>query len=434
MKILPLARQACNAGTPGAGLPRTSGTASQSWRKAGNQGAPLGTNAKSNYKPEKIDPETGEIIGSSPMDTRVQRFALQSVARSLFPKSRIDKCLRLRQKGKDIQVWKSKEFKTASYKGLQTCGSVWRCPVCSAKIAERRRVEIIAAMAAHKAADGCVNMLTLTCPHQVKDNLADLLEKQKKALTRFWSDRHVKAVLAEMGTIGQIRALEVTHGRLSEQNNGWHPHYHVLMFQGVGVDLVRFEPIQMRDWQVRLYLRWANACKLAGLGEPSFAHGLKLDDGEHAAKYVTKWGLEDEMTKGHTKKAINGETPFDFLRAYLADKTDKQAAALFIEFAKTFEGKAQLYWSKGLKKRFAIGEKSDDELAEVQDDAARLLGTVTLDQWRDVLAVDGRVNLLVIAASSGWDAVEIYLASIVGKSGHVSAGAVGPRPAGWSRD
>lgn len=382
--------------------------------KTARLSASLGTNAKSNCRAEKIDPETGEIIGFSPMDTRVQRFALQSVARSLFPKSRIDKCLRLRQKGKDIQVWKSKEYKTASYKGLQTCGSVWRCPVCSAKIAERRRVEIIAAMAAHKAADGCVNMLTLTCPHQRLDNLADLLEKQKKALTRFWSDRQVIAIMKEMGTIGQIRALEVTHGRLSEQNNGWHPHYHILMFQGVGVDLVRFEPIQMRDWEVRLYLRWVNACKLAGLGLPSLAHGLKLDDGEHAAKYVTKWGLEDEMTKGHTKKAINGETPFDFLRAYLADKTDKQAAALFIEFAKTFEGKAQLYWSRGLKKRFAIGEKTDDELAEVQDDAARLLGTVTIDQWRDVLAVEGRVNLLVIAASSGWDSVLVYLTSISG--------------------
>lgn len=434
MKILPLARQACNAGTGegSAALPR--GPVVQSRAKAAKLAASLGTNAKSVHKPEKVDLETGEIIGYSPMDSRVQRFALQSVARSFFPKSRIDKCLRLRQKGKDIQVWKSKEFKTASYKGLQTCGSVWRCPVCSAKIAERRRVEIVAAMAAHKAADGCVNMITLTCPHQVKDNLADLLAKQAKALKTFWNARKTVAIFKEMGTIGLIRALEVTHGRLSEQNNGWHPHYHVLMFQGSGVDLVRFDVAQMTDWQVRLYLVWAAACVKAGLGEPSYAHGLKLDDGSHAAKYVAKWGLEDEMTKGHTKKAINGETPFDFLRAYLLDKDDKQAAALFIEFAKTFEGKAQLYWSKGLKKRFAIGEKSDDELAEVQDDAARLLGTVTLDQWRDVLAVDGRVNLLVIAASSGWDSVEIYLSSIVGKSGHVSAGAVGPRPAGWSRD
>jgi len=414
MKILPELRP--TVGKRGGGCASVLGPLSTvgDVSKTARRGASLGTNAKSVHKPEKVDPETGEIIGFSPMDSRVQRFALQSVARSFFPKSRIDKCLRLRQKGKDIQVWKSKEYKTASYKGLQTCGSVWRCPVCSAKIAERRRVEIIAAMAAHKAADGCVNMVTLTCPHQRLDNLLDLLAKQAKALKTFWNARKTVAIFKEMGTIGLIRALEVTHGRLSEQNNGWHPHYHVLLFQGVGVDLVLFEPIQMRDWQVRLYLVWAAACVKAGLGEPSFAHGLKLDDGSHAAKYVAKWGLEDEMTKGHTKKAINGETPFDFLRAYLLDKNDKQAAALFIEFAKTFEGKAQLYWSKGLKKRFAIGEKSDDELAAVEDDAARLLGTVTLDQWRDVLAVEGRVSLLVIAASSGWDSVLVYLTSISG--------------------
>ena len=118
------------------------------------------------------------------------------------------------------------------------------------------------------------------------------------------------------------------------------------------------------------------------------------------------------MTKGHTKKATHGETPFDFLRAYLADKNDKQAAALFVEFAQTFEGKRQLHWSSGLKKRYSIGDKTDQELAEVQDEFARLLGTITLDQWRDVLAVDGRANVLVLAVSGGWSAVLAYLSSI----------------------
>lgn len=384
--------------------------------KPGVLASALGTNAKYKNTRQKIDPETGEITGYTPvfnpMDLRVQRFALQSAARSLFPKSRLDKCLRLRQKGKEVQVLKSVEHKTASYSGLQTCGSVWRCPVCSAKIAERRRAEIIAAMSAHKAKGGCVNMLTLTCPHQIKDNLADLLAKQAKALNAFWNGRKSKAVFKEMGVIGQIRALEVTHGRKSGSNNGWHPHYHVLQFGGVGVDLARFDPAHMLDWQVRLYLIWARCCVNAGLGEPSYAHGLKLDDGSKAAKYVSKWGLEDEMTKGHTKKATHGETPFDFLRAYLADKKDKQAAALFVEFAQTFEGKRQLHWSSGLKKRFAIGEKTDDQLAAVQDDFARLLGTITLDQWRDVLKVEGRVHVLVLAAADGWDAVLAYLSSI----------------------
>lgn len=423
MDSLTVSRPACNARAAGAGVaPRR--TALQSGRKSRSEGHSLGIYAKYKPKVEKVDPETGEITGNDPMTTRVQRFMLQAVARSLFPKSRLDKCLRIRASHKpvwsrdvipqQIKVWQSVEHKTTHYTGLQTCGSVWRCPVCSAKIAERRRVEILQAMDAHKAAGGCVNLLTLTCPHQAKDNLGDLLAKQAKALNNFWKDRVVKGILAEMGTIGQIRALEVTHGRLSDQNNGWHPHYHVLMFQGVGVDLGRFDQAQMTDWQVKLYLRWAARCVAAGLGEPSYAHGLKLDDGSKAAKYVSKWGLEDEMTKGHTKKALHGETPFDFLRAVLLDKSDKQAAALFVEFAKTFEGKRQLHWSKGLKKRYAVTDKTDDALAAETDDKARMLGMITLDQWRDVLAVEGRAVVLSVAASAGWDGVTAYLDSIKG--------------------
>ena len=387
--------------------------------RTGGAGAPLGTNAKYSAAPETTDPETGEISGGeavyNPMLARLQRFMLQSVARKFLTKSRTDKCLRLRQASKEIQVWQSKEHKTTSYSGLQTCGSVWACPVCSAKIAERRRAEIVAAMAAHKAAGGCMNLLTLTAPHQRSDNLSELLGKQALALKKMFSDFTVRKVFTEMGVLGQIRALEVTHGRLSELNNGWHPHYHLLLFCGSGVDLARFDGPQMKDWAVRLYLRWAACCEGAGLGTPSFAHGLKLDDGSKAARYVAKWGLEDEMTKGHTKKAIHGETPFDFLRAYLADKADKQAGALFKEFAETFKGKRQLHWSKGLKKRFAIGEASDEELAAQMDDHAAMLGTITIDQWRDVLAVEGNGMVLMLAANGGWDAVARFLDGIKGK-------------------
>ena len=370
----------------------------------------LGTNAKSSA----VDPETGEVATPDPMAGRVMRFALQAAARYILPQSRTAKCLRLRAANQDIQVWRSQEFGTASYSGLQTCGSVWACPVCAAKIAERRRAELVGAMAAHKASGGLVNMLTLTTPHQRTDNLAELLAKQKKALAAFWADRSVKAVMQDMGTIGQVRALEVTHGRLSPQNNGWHPHYHVLLFCGSGVDLARFDAPQMKDWAVRLYLRWFACCERAGLGAPSFEHGLKLHDGSKAAAYASKWGLEDEMTKGHTKKAINGETPFDFLRAFLADKSDKVAAALFREFALTFKGKRQLFWSPGLKARFAVEDVTDEQLSNRLEERADYLGSITLDQWRDVLAVEGRANVLACASSGGWPAVVAYLDAIKG--------------------
>jgi hypothetical protein len=383
----------------------------------GSAGA-LGTDAKSRNRTEKVDPETGEILSPIvPILRKAQRFSLQSVVRKKLPMSRTNNCLRVRQGGKQIQVHKSLQYGTASYSGLQTCGSVWVCPVCAAKIAERRKAEIVAAMASHKAAGGCVNMLTLTTPHQRSDDLRALLAKQSTALHSFWNDRHVKAILAEMGVIGQIRALEVTHGRLSPRNNGWHPHYHILLFAGSGVDLARFDQAQMTDWQVRFYLRWANACKLAGLGEPSYEHGLKLDDGAKAAQYVSKgmWGVEDEMTKGHTKKALHGETPFDFLRAILADDDDKQATALFLHYAEVFKGKRQIVWSRGLKARFSIGEKNDEELASEKDDFAEVLGAITLEQWRDVLSADFRAELLNAAELGGWPAVLDLLQSIKGQ-------------------
>lgn len=343
------------------------------------------------------------------MERRVERFALQSVARSILPESRTAKCLRIRAHDKDVEVWRSKEHKTASYGGLQTCGSVWACPVCSAKVVERRRGEISAAMAMHRAQGGEVHLLTLTVPHTRYDVLADVVAKQGKALQGFLRDRKVKEVFAEMGYIGQIRGFEVTHGRKGT-NNGWHPHFHFLQFVGVAADAAT-----LMDWKTRLYLRWDAYCQKAGLGSPSFKHGIDLRDGSFASQYISKWGLEDEMTKGHTKKAkAGGETPFDLLRAYLADSTDKQAAALFKEFAECFKGKRQLSWSNGLKARFAVEERTDEELATALEDEAELLGNLTPDQWRDVLKVKARATVLELATAGGWPAVCKFLEFIDG--------------------
>jgi hypothetical protein len=54
-------------------------------------------------------------------------------------------------------------------------------------------------------------------------------------------------------------------------------------------------------------------------------------------------------------------------------------------------------------------------LAAETDDKARLLGMLTIEQWRDVLAVEGRGAVLSVAASGGWDALAAYLESIKGK-------------------
>lgn len=383
---------------------------------AGHAVASLGTTVKSasallwetgkKRQKEHVDLETGEVISEpvyDPSSVRLERFALQSVVRRLLPKSSTAKCLINRQKGKEIQVLKSKRFGSASYAGLQTCSSLWCCPVCSVKISERRRVELQGAIAQHTAAGGQVLLLTLTHPHSRRDELGDLLGRQRDALKSFTGGRPMRRLMASMGCIGSVRAFEVTHGRKREVSHGWHPHYHVLMFCDSGVDLDACAD--------ELFILWKAACVRAGLRAPDPEHGLKLDDGTHAGRYAAKWGLESEMTRGHTKKKTDGESPFDLLRAYLATG-DKLAGALFCEFAAAFKGKAQLYWSPGLKKHFAIGELSDEEIAAKKEDQAEVLGKIDLDQWRDVLRVDGRGRLLQLATSGGWPVVQDYLESI----------------------
>lgn len=374
--------------------------------------APLGTPAKSSSIGHQqgfaVDPETGEVLPGRGL-ARLERFALQAAARRALPDSRTARCLRWTTGAGEVGVLKSIAHGTCIYNGLQTCGSVWACPVCAGKISERRRVELVRGIELHQAAGGQALLLTLTTPHYLADNLAVVLERQAKALKYFNGGRAAQAAAVDMGLVGQVRALEVTHGRMREVNNGWHPHYHVLLFVRAGLDL--------EAWRVRIFERWAKACERAGLKAPSLKHGVSLEDGSKAANYASKWGLDAEMTKGHIKRAIDGETPFDLLRAYLGG--DEAAASFFAEFTQAFRGKRQLYWSPGLKARFELEDLDDEELASGADDRALLLGTITLEQWRAVLRFNARCLVLELAEKQGWSEVERYLVALSQKGvGH----------------
>lgn len=71
------------------------------------------------------------------------------------------------------------------------------------------------------------------------------------------------------------------------------------------------------------------------------------------SQYISKWGLEYEMTKGHIKKGRkNSYTPFDLLQFSINDFLKFMVLILqklFQEFAIAFKGARQLSWSRGLK-------------------------------------------------------------------------------------
>ena len=112
------------------------------------------------------------------------------------------------------------------------------------------------------------------------------------------------------------------------------------------------------DWKTRLYLRWDAYCQKAGLGSPSFQHGIDLRDGSFASNYVAKWGLEDEMTKVTSRRAKQGNAFRPAARC--SGRQGRQAGGCAVRWSspKAFKGKRQLSWSNGLKAKFNLAERT----------------------------------------------------------------------------
>lgn len=59
-------------------------------------------------------------------------------------------------------------------------------------------------------------------------------------------------------------------------------------------------------------------------------HGCDLREGKYADHYVSKWGLEDEVTKGHTKKAKKTVLPLGIYLGY--QKQGVRSQAIYFKF------------------------------------------------------------------------------------------------------
>lgn len=332
--------------------------------------------------------ELNEVLVS----LRNERYFLQSVSKRALPSERVSTCLRNKiNKETDVSVYQHRESHKAFYGGLMVCGSVWSCPVCSAKVSERRRLELKLALDEHKKNGGQVAMMTLTFSHSYDDKLKDTMRKFTKAMTRFRSGKRYKSVMDDIQSIGSIRAFEITYGM-----NGFHPHVHILLFY-------EKKRLSLKRVEKELFLLWRKACKANEL-ETKENYGLTLQDALKAKDYVTKWGLDQELTKSHVKKGKQGGmTPFDFLRKYGETEQDWYLH-LFQDYYFAVKGKRQLHWSKGLKEKFNLGEdKTDEELAKEKTEKADLLGTLEFYQWKMILKLDKRSEFLSWVEKIGLD-------------------------------
>lgn len=334
------------------------------------------------------------------------RFALQNESRRLIPHERVARCLRyIAPKQRSVEVLHSPSEGRAHFGSLEICSSVWLCPVCASKVAEGRRQELIHAIDYWKrVAGGSVLFATFTVRHQRADDLQALLDRFSAAYRRLTGHRGYRLLREAYRLVGAIRALEVTHG----EANGWHPHYHVLLFfdrQLDDAEISRFEEL--------LYKLWFAAAAHENL-DMERKPGLEIKRTFGAiADYVAKfgcdpktdpWGPESEMTKAHIKQSRAGSTPWELLRRSAVG--DVRAGFLYREYAGVFKGRQQLVWSPHFRAALGLADDATDgELASVRAADAVSLGWLGFDEWLLVLRYDARADVLIVAASGSWTAV-----------------------------
>jgi len=370
-------------------------------------GSPLGNTAKSSVRSPENHAKASRAIRYQAHSQA--RFILRSEALKTNPDKfpgnvfRTVDCRYVNHS--DIAVNFSKEFQAAHYGGLKTCGSVWACPICAARIQERRRLEIDQAIAWAEKSGWFAIMITFTFPHTQFQSLTDLLDRQAHAYRLLRQTRPWRALMKRIDFQGLIRSLEVTHGQ-----NGWHPHTHELWF------------VKSAPEAAEIASLWKTACISAGLLDPTDhqrcaafdVHSVDaktdIDSGDYLAKQDDSrtWGISHEIAKATTKSGrAKGVHPHHFLIRQSANDDIN-----YLEYVQGMKGKRQLFWSNGLKAKAGIGETTDEEIATDHREDAEILSLLTRDQWNLIRGNDARAELLEAAETGGLPAVESFLKSL----------------------
>jgi len=287
------------------------------------------------------------------------RFALRETAASLLGQEAVARCGRfaIGEFGKNPNPGYIAIKHGASggdLSGVVTCGSVWHCPVCAAKIAGERRRQIKSLLLAHMAQRRSVFMVTLTVPHAKFDEPKALRQAVSDSWRKLVAGAPWKRAVERAGIMGFVRSLEVTYGE-----NGWHPHLHVLLFTD------RLNDAGADELSMWLFRRWAGIVARAGLGLASINAWRfeRAQAAESAGAYVLKGALDFELTHAHLKAAQRGHrSPMEILRDVKQFGRDRDKV-LFRVYGQAFKGARQLTYSRGLLELYELEDFEDADAA-----------------------------------------------------------------------
>lgn len=355
---------------------------------------------------------------------RGQRFAARHTlwSESRLPRSK--NCGRAVQRngaGVTVKVLSDASGRRPGYGNLQSCGSVWSCPICSATINAQRQTDIEAALTAWQDGGSLgrrVALVTLTMKHRKGQRLSTLWD----ALSQSWnlaasgagwaedqalygsllagaeykSGPHKGQLRPSKVRIPVIRVVEGTHGK-----HGWHVHIHALLLLPAGTT-----DADVAALGARVFDRWSAALTDRGLSAQRFyrdpvthelvelgvdARLLKGDAAAAFGEYFTKANYQGsmEVARGDMKDARYGNrTPFKVLADVVASG-DADDLDLWGEWELASKGRRQITWSRGLRALLLPEapevELTDQELAD-QDKGGDVVAEVGKELWALIAA------------------------------------------------
>jgi hypothetical protein len=153
--------------------------------------------------------------------------------------------------------------------------------------------------------------------------------------------------------------------------------------------------------------KWARFITGAGYRQPSAQHGVDIrrcysaaEAGAYIAKVQDGGAVGNELARGDLKAGRNGHrTPFEILEDF-RHTGDLADLALWHEYEAATKGHQCITWSKGLKKRLEISQKSDEEIAaeEIGGDIVMMIAS---ESWRQITGVPGLPAYVLDQAEAG---------------------------------
>lgn len=265
------------------------------------------------------------------------------------------------------------------FNGVANCGGYWRCPVCALKISEHKKELLSGLISAHQSRNLSIGFLTLTVRHSKFDTLKKSLEKISDNYRKFQQSRFFAKT--DHGIIGQVKTLEITYS----DDNGWHPHLHILYFYDNANDK------EIEKFQKEMLKRWVsfrdNNSRISGQNQKMLAS----DNSDYLAKY----DITMEMTKGQIKSS-KGLTPFTALAKIAcndyADEFEKRRLyGIYTCYVEQTQGKHFVNISNSLRKEYSqfmdeFNKTDDDIVNEVTID--EILLKVSLPIWKKICKND----------------------------------------------